>query len=79
MRKTNQPFKHESAADLPLPALLNEHQVAEILGVSVATIRRRRLLRQPPDCVRIGSSVRYYKPETISRFVQNNESQTGGQ
>jgi predicted DNA-binding transcriptional regulator AlpA len=42
-----------------LETLLNEHQVAELLNVSVSTIRRRRLLKQPPEPVKIGSSVRY--------------------
>ncbi len=42
-----------------LETLLTEHDVARILKVSVATIRRRRLVRQPPNWVKIGTSVRY--------------------
>jgi len=39
--------------------LLNEREVAAILNVSLATIRRRRLLGQPPIATKISSSVRY--------------------
>lgn len=43
--------------------LLNEHEVAKLLGVSVATIRRFRILRRPPAYVKIGASVRYEREE----------------
>lgn len=39
--------------------LLNEQQVSEILGVSVATLRRWRLLRRGPRFSKLGSAVRY--------------------
>ena len=45
--------------------LLTEHDVARLLRVSVATIRRRRLFGQPPDYIKIGASVRYRR-EAIS-------------
>ena len=51
-------------------ALLTEHEVAQRLNVSVATIRRRRLLRRPPEFVRIGSSVRY-RPEAVERLIES--------
>jgi predicted DNA-binding transcriptional regulator AlpA len=53
-----------------LQELLTEHEVARLLKVSVATIRRRRLSRQPPMCVKIGASVRY-RPETIAAFLDS--------
>jgi len=53
-----------------LEQLLTEHEVAKILRVSVATIRRRRLLNQPPVWIKIGSSVRY-SPRSISAFLEN--------
>ena len=62
-------------ANNTLEILLNEYQVAEILKVSVATIRRRRLFRQPPDFVKIGSSVRYRR-EAIQRLIQTAEQRT---
>jgi predicted DNA-binding transcriptional regulator AlpA len=39
--------------------LLNEHEVARIVGLSVATVRRWRLRRQGPRFIKIGTSVRY--------------------
>jgi predicted DNA-binding transcriptional regulator AlpA len=39
--------------------LLNEFAVAEMLGISVATVRRWRLLRSGPKYVKIGAAVRY--------------------
>jgi predicted DNA-binding transcriptional regulator AlpA len=56
-------------------ALLDEHQVAKLLNVSVATIRRRRLFRQPPDFVKIGASVRYRR-ETIQQLIEDSERHT---
>jgi hypothetical protein len=55
-----------------IEALLNEREVAELLKVSVATIRRRRLFQQPPEWVKIGASVRY-RPETIKLLVESAE------
>jgi predicted DNA-binding transcriptional regulator AlpA len=56
--------------------LLTEHEVAQILKVSVATIRRRRLFRQPPDYLKIGASVRYRR-EAIERLIENSEQRMG--
>lgn len=60
----------------PLETLLTEHQVAELLKVSVATIRRRRLLRQPPDYLKLGASVRY-RPEAVQGLIQDAERSMG--
>ncbi len=51
-----------------LESLLNEHDVARITGLSVATVRRWRLLRQGPKYIKIGAAVRY-KPEDISAWI----------
>lgn len=59
----------------PLETLLTEYQVAELLKVSVATVRRRRLFRQPPDFVKIGASVRYRR-EAIQRLIESAEQHT---
>ena len=64
-----------TTANDPLDTLLTEHQVAELLKVSVATIRRRRLFRQPPDFVKLGASVRYRR-EAIRRLIENAEQHT---
>jgi predicted DNA-binding transcriptional regulator AlpA len=39
--------------------LLNEYDVARITGLSVASVRRWRLLRQGPRYLKIGAAVRY--------------------
>jgi predicted DNA-binding transcriptional regulator AlpA len=53
-----------------LEQLLTEKDVAEILRVSVATIRRRRLLKQLPVWIKIGAAVRY-KPEDIAAWLES--------
>jgi len=58
--------------------LLTEHEVAKLLKVSVATIRRRRLFRRPPDFLKIGASVRYRR-EAIQRLIEAAEQRMGGQ
>ncbi len=50
--------------------LLNEHETADRLHVSVATVRRWRLLRQGPKYFKIGASVRY-KPEDIAVWLDS--------
>jgi predicted DNA-binding transcriptional regulator AlpA len=42
-----------------LEQLLNEHDVPRITGLSVASVRRWRLLQQGPKYLKIGSAVRY--------------------
>jgi len=54
---------------------LNEKEVAALLGVSVATVRRWRLLHQGPRYLKLGSSVRY-SIESISVWLQSRP--TGG-
>ena len=46
--------------------LLNEHDVARITGLSVASVRRWRLLRQGPPYLKIGSAVRYRRVDVAS-------------
>jgi predicted DNA-binding transcriptional regulator AlpA len=54
----------------PLQELLTERDVARIIGLSVASVRRWRLLRQGPRYLKIGSAVRY-KPEDISEWLES--------
>jgi hypothetical protein len=51
--------------------LLNEYQAARLLGLSVQTLRRRRLRRHPPVWVKLGSRVLYRKQD-LERFVAAN-------
>ena len=59
-----------------LESLLGEHDVARITGLSVATVRRWRLLKQGPRFIKINSAVRY-KPEAVSAWLETRP--TGGE
>lgn len=61
-----------------LETLLTEREVAKLLKISVATVRRRRLCRQPPEWVKIGASVRY-KPASVQRLIEDCERNTAGE
>lgn len=50
--------------------LLNEHEVAERLGISVATVRRWRLLRQGPKYRKVGAAVRY-RTEDVEAWLES--------
>jgi predicted DNA-binding transcriptional regulator AlpA len=65
-----------ATATTTLEALLNEHDVARITGLSVASVRRWRLLRQGPKYIKIGATVRY-RPEDISAWLESRP--TGGE
>ena len=56
-----------------IESLLNEYDVARITGLSVASVRRWRLLRQGPRYLKIGSSVRY-KAEDVSAWLGSRPS-----
>lgn len=56
--------------------LLNEHEVARVTGLSVASVRRWRLLRLGPKYIKIGSAVRY-KPEDLASWLESRP--TGGE
>ncbi len=56
--------------------LLNEHDVARITGMSLATVRRWRLLRQGPKYIKCGSAAVRYRPEDIRAWLESRP--TGG-
>ena len=58
-----------------IEALLNEHDVARITGLSVASVRRWRLVGGGPKYIKIGAAVRY-EAESIRKFVSTRP--TGG-
>jgi predicted DNA-binding transcriptional regulator AlpA len=58
-----------------LEELLTEYDVARITGLSVASVRRWRLLRQGPRYLKIGSAVRY-RPEDVTAWLASRP--TGG-
>ena len=45
------------------PELLNEHQVAKFVQLSVASVRRWRLFRTGPKYLKIGAAVRYRRED----------------
>lgn len=61
-------------ADEPDEVYLNEHQVAELLNISVLTVRRWRVEKRHLPYTKIGKNVRYPKSGCIeyanSRMVQ---------
>jgi len=63
------------AAHSEIRSLLNEFDVARITGLSVASVRRWRLLRQGPKYLKIGSAVRY-RSEDITAWLESRP--TGG-
>jgi hypothetical protein len=48
--------------------LINEHEAAIRLGLSVKTLRRWRWLRRGPPWVKIGNAVRYV-PHDLAAFI----------
>jgi predicted DNA-binding transcriptional regulator AlpA len=64
-----------AATGNPLQELLTERDLARVTGLSVASVRRWRLLRQGPKYLKIGAAVRY-KPEDISAWLESRP--TGG-
>lgn len=65
-----------ATANSTLETLLNEHEVARITGLSVASVRRWRLLRQGPKYLKIGAAVRY-KAEDITEWLESRPSGGG--
>jgi len=73
MNDTSQRFERENVA--VKQSLVTEHDVAEMLNVSVGTVRRWRLFDRGPRFLKIGASVRY-RPEDVSDFLESRP--TGG-
>jgi len=58
-----------------LKALLTEHEVARLTGLSVASVRRWRLFAQGPRYLKIGAAVRY-RSEDVDQWLSSRP--TGG-
>ncbi len=50
--------------------LLDEREAARRLGLSVATMRRRRLLRLRPVWVKLGGRV-LYRPQDLDAYIDS--------
>lgn len=59
--------------DIPL---LNERDASRLLGLSLATLRRRRAQGSPPRYVKFGRLVRYRRADLAS-FVTDSLANTG--
>ena len=55
-----------------LEELITEHDVARVVGLSVASVRRWRLLRQGPKYLKIGAAVRY-KPKSVMAWLNSRD------
>jgi len=64
-----------AATSNPLPELLTERDVARVTGLSVASVRRWRLLREGPRYLMLGAAVRY-SPADIKTWLASRA--TGG-
>jgi predicted DNA-binding transcriptional regulator AlpA len=61
-----------------LERLITEQDVASITGMSLATVRRWRLLRRGPRYLKIGAAVRY-RPEDVAAWLEARPSGGGQQ
>lgn len=61
-----------------LQRYLREKEAAEYLAVSVALLRKRRSLRQPPPYTKIGARVIYNLTE-LEAFVASGRVPAGGE
>jgi hypothetical protein len=61
-----------------MEALMNETQVSEMLQVSLACLRRWRLLGEGPEYKKVGPLVRY-RPESVADWVNRQPSGGNGQ
>jgi predicted DNA-binding transcriptional regulator AlpA len=54
-----------------IETLLNERDVARITGLSLATIRRWRLLRQGPKYLKCGATAVRYKADDLAAWIES--------
>jgi len=64
------------AGENALEELLTERDVARLIGLSVASVRRWRLNRQGPEYRKFGSAVRY-RPADLVDWIETRP--TGGE
>jgi predicted DNA-binding transcriptional regulator AlpA len=56
-------------ANKDVEGLVNEHYVAQFFGVSVATVRRWRLLKQGPRSIKVSRSAVRYRLEDLNAYL----------
>lgn len=75
---TSQLSDRESVAGKQIQSLLNEHDVAKIIRMSLASLRRWRLLGQGPRYLKLGSACRY-KPDDVAAWLDSRPAGGGHQ
>lgn len=60
-----------------MEALLDETQVSELIGFSLACLRRWRLIGEGPEYKKVGSRVKY-RPEDLAQWVDKQPSGGNG-
>jgi predicted DNA-binding transcriptional regulator AlpA len=79
MARANHPAALLGRSPVALPnsliPLINEYELAQMLGVSVATVRRWRLLKQGPRVLKLGVLCRY-RIEDVTAWLETRP--TGG-
>jgi predicted DNA-binding transcriptional regulator AlpA len=60
-----------------IETLLHERDIARITKLSVASVRRWRLLKIGPRATKIGAAVRY-KPEDLKAWLDSRPTTGGG-
>ena len=64
-----------ATTDNTLENLLNERDIARLTGLSLASVRRWRLLKQGPKFLKLNAAVRY-RPEDLKAWLESRP--TGG-
>ncbi|MFT3673558.1 helix-turn-helix transcriptional regulator [Aestuariivirga sp.] len=59
---------HTKITPFPAPSLLNEHQAAEVLNLTVSSLRNWRLRGDGPTFIKAGRLVRY-RPSDLDDWV----------
>jgi predicted DNA-binding transcriptional regulator AlpA len=64
----NSEFRMGTDHNQPQSALLDEHDIARMTRLSVASVRRWRLVKKGPRYIKIGSAVRY-RPADLAAWL----------
>ncbi len=75
-RRSSKSASHTNP-ELNTNPLINEHEVARLTGMSVASVRRWRLFGRGPKFVKIGASCRY-KISDVLTFLESLPTGGGG-
>lgn len=70
------PQHHSDSPSARLPQLLTEREVAEILGLSVKTLRNWRIGRSPLPFLKISRAIRYSSEDVASFIARNRRAST---